>query len=117
MAKAQDAAALKQHSGDDAARKLLDAAQVAPDLEEVRPPQFSDDALALDFADRHKDDLRYVAIWSRWLHFDGRHWQYDETLNVFDLVRVICRKAAGRAKCPSGDFLIPSNHLDSMDPS
>jgi hypothetical protein len=20
-------------------------------------------------------------------------------------------------KCPSGDFLIPSNHLDSMDPS
>jgi putative DNA primase/helicase len=84
--------------GNDSVREFLDGAQAPADLGEVRPPEFSDDALALDFADRHKDDLRYVATWSRWLYFDGRHWQYDETLNVFDLVRLICRKAAARAK-------------------
>jgi putative DNA primase/helicase len=98
MTKAPDASDLKMQGGNDAVRKLLDGAQAAADLNEVRPPEFSDDALALDFADRHKDDLRYVAAWGRWLHFDGRHWQYDETLNVFDLVRVICREAAARAK-------------------
>jgi putative DNA primase/helicase len=75
-----------------------EARETPADLDEVRPPEFSDDALALDFADRHKSDLRYVATWGRWLYFNGRHWQYDETLNAFDLVRVICRKAAVRAK-------------------
>jgi phage/plasmid-associated DNA primase len=98
MTKAPDASDLKMQGGNDAVRKLLDSAQAAADLNEVRPPEFSDDALALDFADRHKDDLRYVAAWSRWLHFDGQQWQYDETLNVLNLVRVICREAAGRAK-------------------
>jgi hypothetical protein len=32
-----------------------------------RPPEFSDDALAATFADRHKNNLRYVAAWGRWL--------------------------------------------------
>ena len=40
-------------------------------------------------------DLRYVAAWSRWLRYDGRRWEFDETLLAFDLARKICRQAAG----------------------
>ena len=37
------------------------------ELEEPRPPAFSDEALALRFAELHADDLRYVAAWGKWL--------------------------------------------------
>jgi hypothetical protein len=36
-----------------------------------RPPEYSDEALALRFTERHKDLLRYVAAWGRWLIWDG----------------------------------------------
>jgi hypothetical protein len=45
-------------SGDDEGEKPHPAA---------RPPEFSDEALALRFADRHAGDLRFVAAWSKWL--------------------------------------------------
>ena len=69
--------------------------------EEPRPPAFTDEALALRFADRHESDLRYVAAWSRWLRYDGRRWEFDETLLAFDLARKICRQAA--AECNKKD--------------
>ena len=62
---------------------------------DVQP--FSDDALALRFADQHAGELRYVAEWSKWLRYDGIRWQFDDTLAVFDSARVICRAAA--AEC------------------
>ena len=72
-----------------------DSAETAEDPdEEPRPPAFTDEALALRFADKHESDLRYVAAWSRWLRYDGRRWQFDETLHAFDLARHICRQAA-----------------------
>ena len=63
----------------------------------VQPPLHSDDALALEFTNRHKADLRYVAAWGRWLIWDGWRWDFDETVNVFDLARAVCREAA--AEC------------------
>jgi len=66
--------------------------------EEPRPPAFTDEALALRFADRHESDLRYVAGWGRWLRYDGRRWQFDETLHAFDLARRVCRQAAVECK-------------------
>jgi putative DNA primase/helicase len=59
-----------------------------------RPPEFSDDALANIFAQRHREDLRYVAAWNRWLIYEGGSWRFDETLQAFDLARNICREAA-----------------------
>jgi putative DNA primase/helicase len=64
---------------------------------EDRPPAFTDEALALKFAERHADGLRYVAKWSKWLSWTGTHWHFDETLHAFDLARAICREAA--AEC------------------
>jgi putative DNA primase/helicase len=62
----------------------------------VRPPEFSDDALALRFADQHAGELRYVAEWGRWLRWDGTRWQLDRTLAVFDRARAICRATAAQ---------------------
>jgi phage/plasmid-associated DNA primase len=61
---------------------------------ELPPPEFTDEALALRFAERHVKDLRYVAAWSRWLRWDGTRWQLDDTLHAFDLARHVCREAA-----------------------
>jgi putative DNA primase/helicase len=66
----------------------------------ARPPAFADEALALRFAERHHGDLRYVAAWSRWLHYDGHRWQFDDTLLAF-LARKVCREAASACNKPS----------------
>ena len=64
--------------------------------EDVRPPAFTDEALALRFAEMHADDLRYVAAWSKWLHWTGTRWKLDETLLAFDFARAVCREAAAQ---------------------
>ncbi len=64
---------------------------------EARPPAFTDEALALRFAERHAGDLRYVAAWSQWLRWTGVVWQRDETLFAFSEARKICREAS--AEC------------------
>jgi putative DNA primase/helicase len=67
-------------------------------LEESRPPEFSDEALALRFAERHARELRYVALWSRWMIWDSSGWKSDDTRLAFSLAREVCREAA--SKCP-----------------
>jgi putative DNA primase/helicase len=67
------------------------------ELDQDRPPAFSEEALALRFATLHEADLRYVAAWGRWMIWDGKRWQFDETLRAFDLVRRVCRHAS--AEC------------------
>jgi putative DNA primase/helicase len=57
-------------------------------------PEFSDDALALRFAERHASEMRYVAEWSTWLIWDGTRWQFDRILRAFSCARLICREAA-----------------------
>jgi putative DNA primase/helicase len=59
-----------------------------------RPPAFTDEALALRFAEMHAGDLRYVAAWGRWLSWTGTRWQFDDTLLAFDLARAVCREVA-----------------------
>jgi putative DNA primase/helicase len=34
-------------------------------------PPFSEEALALEFVDRHSTKLRYVAVWKKWLIWNG----------------------------------------------
>jgi putative DNA primase/helicase len=59
-----------------------------------RPPAFSDEALALRFAEVHVRDLRFVAEWNTWLRWDGRHWEFDRTLFALNEARKVCRNAA-----------------------
>lgn len=55
---------------------------------------YTEDALALAFAERHAHALRYCAVWGQWLAWDGVRWANDRTLYATDLVRQICREAA-----------------------
>lgn len=73
-----------------------------------RPPMFTDEALALRFAEQHADDLRYVAAWGHWLHWDGKVWRLDETLAAFDQARAICRKAASECNKPKTASILAS---------
>jgi hypothetical protein len=57
-------------------------------------PAFSDEALALRFAERHANDLRFVSAWGKWLSWTGTHWRFDDTLHAFDRARQIVREAA-----------------------
>ena len=58
---------------------------------DAAPIEFSDDALALEFSQRHGDDLRYTAAWGRWTCWNGHAWEADETRRVLDLARDCCR--------------------------
>jgi putative DNA primase/helicase len=55
---------------------------------------FTEDALALRFSERHKDDLRYIATKSTWLKWDGTRWYPEATHLAFDLARRSCRADA-----------------------
>lgn len=73
---------------------------VAPELPvedepDLRPPEYSDEALALRFATARAGDLRYVAAWGRWYEWQGVVWAPDDTLAAYDMVRHECRAAAG----------------------
>ena len=54
--------------------------------------------LADRFVERHGDALRYVAEWSKWLHYDGKVWRKEPTLLVRDYAKKLCQEAAGKAK-------------------
>jgi len=44
---------------------------------DVLPVDLTDDALALEFTRRHRDDLRYVHEWGRWLRWDSTRWAQE----------------------------------------
>jgi putative DNA primase/helicase len=56
------------------------------------PPE-AEEAIALQFAALHKEDLKYVPAWG-WLCWTGSHWRLDDTLKALDLVRALCRDVA-----------------------
>lgn len=60
-------------------------------------PEGSEEKLALEFAKRHANALRYVHAWGKWLYWTGTHWRTDTTLCAHDLVRTLCREAAAQA--------------------
>jgi putative DNA primase/helicase len=82
---------------------------------EARSPEFTDDALALHFAEKHKDSLRYVAALGRWLIFDGMRWRYDETLTARDYARKICREASVRCKNKSAKTIASAKTVAAVE--
>ena len=60
-------------------------------------PAFSEEALALQYAEEHAPRLRYVSEWGKWMLWDGSCWKQDNTLHALDLARQLCRKAAAHA--------------------
>jgi putative DNA primase/helicase len=60
-------------------------------------PAFSEEALALQYAEEHAPHLRYVAQWGKWIRWDGKSWSEDRILYSLGLARQLCRVAAARA--------------------
>ena len=50
---------------------------------------FCDEGLALQFAELHEADLRFVSEWGRWYNWTGSVWKYDSTL-LASTSRVAC---------------------------
>jgi len=86
--------------------------------------EFTEDALALQFTQRHGEDWHYVAAWGQWLVWTGTHWQRENTLKVYDLARIVCREAAAactnvklRAKLASAGTVAAVERLTRADRS
>jgi hypothetical protein len=77
-------------------------------VQEYRAPAFSEETLALTFAERHEPNLRYVAKWGSWMKWDGTRWAFDETLKAFSLSREICREASSGCNSSKGAMAIAS---------
>jgi putative DNA primase/helicase len=73
------------------------AADNAPEQKPPAPPQYSDEAFALEFATKHELNMRYVAMWSCWMVYRNGIWRKDETLQAFTRVRAITRPASFEA--------------------
>lgn len=62
----------------------------------------SEDGVALMLADKHKENMRYVAKWGKWLMYSGKVWEDDETSAGLRAARDICRDMAfTEAQTPS----------------
>lgn len=59
-------------------------------------PEFSDDALALEFVTRGLPQFR-TSHGLGWMVDDGRIWTRDDNLSRYTLAREVCREAAARA--------------------
>jgi len=98
----------------------LHAADLAWKIRELAP-EGSEDAFALEFAARHRDELRYVAAWDRWLVWRGGRWADDDTKLAFDLARRIMRKKVnegelrGAAKLASAKTVAAIERLAQAD--
>jgi putative DNA primase/helicase len=62
--------------------------------EAARVPDLSDEHLALKFAAKHADDLRFVDKWGKWFYWDRNVWREDTSRIARDRVRAVCRDVA-----------------------
>jgi putative DNA primase/helicase len=73
-----------------------DAAPVADDI--TIPVDLTENALAHEFTRRHRDELRYIHEWGKWLRWDDARWDNERTLAVFDLARAIAQRIGEGAR-------------------
>ncbi len=67
---------------------------VVPLFDRNDAPEHSEEAIALTYAEKHADTLRYVAQWGKWFIWDGCVWREDHKRVVFSLSRIECRAVA-----------------------
>lgn len=61
----------------------------------------TEDGMALAFANRFKDKLKFCHTSGRWYVWTGTHWKREETHLAFEWVRTTCRKHAEMADSKS----------------
>jgi putative DNA primase/helicase len=86
-------------------RNAAEHARLQVVVAEPVAPRFSDDECALRFTRRYAADLRFVAKWGRWMHYQGARWAEDSVLSVFDKCRTICREVSDECQAEKKDGL------------
>lgn len=84
--------------------------------------ELSEDETALRFTAYHRD-LLWCQVWGKWLVWDGNAWKFDETVHVFDLIRIFCRSGsktigktdADRRRAQSASFVAAVEKLCRSD--
>ena len=76
---------------------LVDDDLPPPEELEARPPEFSDEELALRYEAEFGVGLRYVAAWNKWFYWSTNRWIEDDELLVYTFARKLCREAAADA--------------------
>jgi putative DNA primase/helicase len=56
------------------------------------PPCLTEDSLAICFANRYRDQLRFDHHHGSWFHWTGHYWRREETKLAFNWAREICRE-------------------------
>jgi len=92
-----DAGLWRNNLADQLAKERARYEAAVIEVADARPPEFSDEALALRFAEKHCDEARYVAALGKWLFWDGTKWSFDTTLDAFNRARMVCRVASAEA--------------------
>ena len=73
--------------------------------EQIRPPEYSDDAIALVFSAQFSEDLKYTPSWG-WLLWDGTHFRRVPDVIALERARHVCRYFAER--CDGDPAVHPS---------
>lgn len=66
----------------------------------------TEDSLALDLVERHRDRLRFCHSSGRWLLWSETRWKRSETEEVLDLARDLCRLRAGGTKSTAAQKML-----------
>jgi putative DNA primase/helicase len=74
------------------------ALSVADQASDASSKLLTEDALALKFADRYRDELRYCHHTGAWFKWDKLAWRREETRLAFHYARLICRQHATKGK-------------------
>jgi putative DNA primase/helicase len=56
----------------------------------VNPPQFSEQAISLEVAERCGNDWRFVADTGQWIHWNGTFWELDRRNAIAAPIAAIC---------------------------
>jgi hypothetical protein len=51
------------------------------------PPEVTEDGAALEFAERHRNELRFDHEMGKWFRWNGKFWECERTKLAFDWAR------------------------------
>jgi phage/plasmid-associated DNA primase len=96
--KSYEASLVRQHSNSITSENSVVLGANPTTTHELALPASAEEAIAQRFVKRHASEIRYIAKLGRWFMWTGQKWKEDETLQVADLAREVCRKVASECR-------------------
>src|SRR4029077_19075847 len=64
-------------------------------VNDAPPKAVTEDSVALEFAERYRDELRYDHQVGRWYRWTGKYWECERTKLAFEWSRQLVRELGG----------------------